>query len=154
MFTRKTKQGFTYIELTIVLVIIGILMTYAIGNIRRSQINADITAQVENIAYQLRLAQSNAASGKGNTSYGANLETNAVTLYQGSTYDPMSATNYRIELPSSIQIQNINLNGGGNKILFAISTGATANYGSFNVTASSVSITKTITVTRLGTVNY
>ena len=75
-------------------------------------------------------------------------------IFEGDTYSESGETNFEIVLPESVSIQNVNLNGGGNDIVFTAPFGETPDYGSLDFVVDQLDDFKTITISSLGTINY
>ncbi|MFA6992275.1 MAG: type II secretion system protein [Candidatus Gracilibacteria bacterium] len=154
MVTKSTKKGFTIIELMLVILLIGISIGLAISYYRTSQIRADINSQAANIVHYLRLAQSSAVAGLGNSDYGIHFENSSYTTFKGSSYNPTSETNFQIEIPATMTLNNIFLNGGGNEAVFTRPNGETVTYGTVTLSSAEINKSFTITITSSGTINY
>jgi type II secretory pathway pseudopilin PulG len=144
--------AFTTIELMLVVILIGISMGMMVLFSQTYQLRADVNAQSKVIASYLRLAQSEADSGKGNSDHGIHFDPDAFIVFEGSAYSVSDPSNFEVELPSSLSIENISLNGGGSDIIFSAPFGDTTSYGSFDVVSETHS--RTITVNALGVVSY
>lgn len=147
-------KAFSYLEIVIVIAILAIFggMTLLYG--QTSQVRADVNAESGNLASYLRLAQSQAMSGEGNSDHGVHLEADKYILFEGSSYTPGNPANYEIRLPNTLEITNLNLNGGGNDVIFTIPKGETTKFGSFDLSSAQINKTVTFNITRLGTINY
>lgn len=148
------KHGFTMIELILSLTLISIIFGFTMLYYRNSQIRADINSQAQNIAHHLRLAQSSASSGLQNTNHGVHFETSSYTIFKGPSFNLSDSSNFTINLPETITINNINLNGGENDIIFSKINGETENYGTISINSTQINKTVTITVTSVGSINY
>jgi type II secretory pathway pseudopilin PulG len=150
----KNTKGITMIEIALVIIIFGISVGLSILYHQSSQIRADLRSQVSQFTSYVRLAHSNALSGLNDDSHGVHLETSSYTTFIGDTYDPLDDFNFVMDLPGALEIQNINLNGGGNDIIFTTSAGETNNYGSVDFVSDQIKQTTTIEITKYGTVTY
>lgn len=151
---KKKHDGFTVIEIMLVIIVFSILLGLATLYSQTSQLRNDVNSQAQMLASYMRLAQSNAGSGKNNEGSGIHFEANAYTLFNGNSYSNGNAENFIIELPSTIQIENIALNGNGNDLIFQPPNGETTTYGTINLTAPQIQKTLTITIYSLGNVSY
>lgn len=142
------------LEIVLVIIIFGISVGLSILYHQSSQIRADLRSQVSQFTSYVRLAHSNALSGLNNQSHGIHLETSSYTTFIGSSYNPLDEYNFVIDLPGIIEIQNINLNGGGNDIIFTTTAGETSNYGSVDFVSTQIQKSTTIEITKFGTVTY
>lgn len=151
---KKHSSGFTVIEIMLVIIVFSILLGLTALYSQTSQLRNDINSQTQMLASYMRLAQSNAGSGKNNEGSGIHFETNAYTLFEGNSYSSENTENFTIELPSTIQIENIALNESGNDLIFLPPNGETATYGTLNLSAPQIQKTLTITIYSLGNVSY
>jgi len=119
-----------------------------------TQVRADLNGQVSEFVSYARLSQSYAEAGKDGVGHGIHLESNRYVLFSGSTYTEEAEGNFEIELPESITIQSINLNGGESDILFTTPHGETSTYGTLDFVSNQAGSNITITITYLGTVDY
>lgn len=153
IYTNK-KKGFSMLEVILAISIMAILVGLATTYYSNSQVRADVNSQAANIVHYLRLAQSNAASGLNNTNHGLHFETSSYTIFEGESYDNDSPKNVKIDLPSTMTIDGINLDGGGGNVIFLKSTGETDNFGTITVNSAAINKTVTITINYVGTINY
>lgn len=153
-FKNRNKRAFTLIEVMVVIVVfmigLGLVLLFA----QSAQLRTDVNTQVNTIAATLRLAQSQSISGEGGSAHGVHLETTQYVLFSGSTYSVGSSSNKVMELPETIEIQNINLSGGGQDIVFESPGGTTTNFGTFDIVAPSTGQFMTLTITSLGSISY
>lgn len=154
MTKESTKKGFTIIELMLVIVLIGISVGLSISYYRTSQIRADINSQAANIVHYLRLAQSGAVSGLGDSDYGVHFENSSYTTFKGSSYNPNSSSNFEIEIPATMTLNNIILNGAGSDVIFTRPNGETNSFGTLELSSAEINKSFTITITSAGTINY
>lgn len=141
-------------EVILVLIILAIGFGFSILYTQNIQISSDINTISSNFVEFTRNVQSNSKSGNQNLATGIHLEATKYVLFEGGVYDPNSQTNYTVQLPSTVVIQNINLNGGGSDVIFSSPKGATNNYGTFSFFSSQTNKLVLITITKIGTVEY
>ena len=149
-----SKKGFTLIEMVLVLALMGILLGMSMMYYQSSQVRADVDAQSASIVHYLRLAQSSAASGLNDKSHGVHFETDSYTTFEGDSYNQADPKNFKMNLPETMTINAISLNGGGANVIFSKINGDTTNYGTISLNSVQVNKTKTITITSVGTINY
>ncbi len=147
-------KAFTLLEMLVCFALLGIAFGLVVLYSQVSVVRTDLNAQVDTFVSYARLAQSYAASGKDGTSHGIYLESDSYTVFIGSSYNALSTTNTVVELPPTLEIQNISLNGGGSTILFTGPKGATSNYGSLDFVSTSINKTVTVTLDARGTLDY
>lgn len=142
------------IEIMLVVGLMAVMLIIPILYTQASQVRYDFNTQVTTLVSYLRLAQSDAAAGRNNASHGVHLAADTYTVFSGDSYNPSDADNFAIELPPTIEIRNISLNGGGSEILFESPGGETSAYGSFQLYSGQINKSLTIVVSQIGTVNY
>lgn len=139
------RTGFTLLELVIttsILVLIGSLGLASFVNSRNVRL---FTTSSQDVVSVLRVAQSKTLAGEDNSVWGVRLEQSRFSLFRGADY----AASTLIEphnLPSAIEIVNINLAGGGPDVVFKKIDGRTDNFGSFDVRVRN-SPTQTLNIT-------
>ncbi len=139
-------------EIMLAITLMAILLASFALYSQTSHLRTDINSQADIMVSYLKLAQSNAASGKVDTFNAIHLDTvaNSYTLFEGSSYNAVDPTNFEIELPESISLQNISLNGGGSSIIFLSPDGGTSTYGSFELNSAQINKSINITISSIG----
>ncbi|MEK9160406.1 MAG: prepilin-type N-terminal cleavage/methylation domain-containing protein [Patescibacteria group bacterium] len=148
------QKAFTLLELLLVFALVGILFGMTLLYAQVSQVRADLNSQVDTFVAYARLAQSESASGKGNQGHGIHLAADSYVLFEGSVYNAAATSNTEVELPPTVEIQNIVLNGGGSDIVFTTPYGATTQYGSFDFVSEQLGKSITLTLNARGTLSY
>lgn len=155
MFKQLINNGFSVLEIIIVIVLLTSVAGFSALYYQTSQVRNDLNTQATEFASYLRLAASNANSGlNGGESSGVHLESDSYTLFSGDIFDPLETSNFTIDLPPTISIENINLNGGGQNIIFTAPKGETLNYGTLDFNSDQIQKTVTITISQIGVINY
>lgn len=154
MLRKPNKKGFTILEIILSITLLGTIITLGALGYRDSQVRADINLEAANMVHYLRLAQSAAASGLNDSDQGIHLESDSYTLFEGGSYNEENPENFEIELPATIAIEEINLHGTDNDIVFEKGNGKTDNYGTFSMNSTEIDRGFTITITPVGTINY
>ena len=139
--------------MTISLVVMAAILGLSALYYQTTQVRSDLNGQVTQFVSRVRLAQSDAKAGKGGLDHGVYMKLNKYVVFSGSSYVEGADANAVIDLPGTITIQNVSLNGGGPIILFTSPDGETSNYGTLDFVSQDGS-TKTITITQIGTVYY
>ena len=152
--TESNTKGYSLLEVILVVLLVAISLGFSLLYYQSSQVRSDVNSQTAELVEYLRLTQSNAVAGLDDSAHGVHLETSSYALFTGDTYNPDDPNNLTIDLPVTLAVQNINLNGGGNDIIFSPPNGETSTYGIIEIHSSQINKTKTITITALGTVNY
>lgn len=150
---KITTKAFSLIEVIIIVILVSMSVGLAALYYQSSQVRSDVNSQTKTLVAYLRLAQSNADSG--NTDFnGIHLDQTSYTLFTGATYNDSAPENYEIELPPTMIIQNIALNGNTTDIIFTTPKGETESYGAFQINSAQINKTNTITINQIGTINY
>lgn len=149
-------KGFTLLEVLLVITIMAIAAGIGVLYTQSSQVRADVNSQVAILTSYLRLAQSNAATGNTEGFNGIHLDTvkSTYTTFVGTSYDATKAGNTTIDLPPTMTIENVSLNGGGVDIIFLGPNGETASYGTFDIRSEQIDKTLSITISSIGTIDY
>lgn len=149
----KTK-AFTFLEIMLVIVLLSAGLGFALLYTQSSQVRTDVNTQAANLVSYLRQAQSNAASGKNSTNHGVHFGTGSYVIFEGSSYVSSASGNFTVELPETMVIQNISLNGGGSDVIFTRPLGETSTYGSLEIHSEQINKTRTINIQSIGTIDY
>ncbi|MFA4891137.1 MAG: prepilin-type N-terminal cleavage/methylation domain-containing protein [Candidatus Gracilibacteria bacterium] len=147
-------KGFTIMEMIVVLIVFGVILGLSVLYYQTTQVRADLNGQSASFVSYTRLAQSYAEAGKDGGNHGIHLESDRYVLFSGATYAEGAEGNFEIELPGTITIQNISLNGSGDDILFTAPHGETTTYGTLDFVSTQAGSNITITITQLGTIDY
>jgi len=148
------NKAFTVVEILLVLGLFVTFLGLSVLYTEFSQVRSDLNAQVATFVSYARFQESQAASGKEEQSYGIHLSTDAYTLFDGTSYSVGVSTNTVLELPPTLQIRNISLNGGGSDLIFTPPQGRTSTYGTLDFYSTTLKKTITITLDALGSLHY
>lgn len=151
------KKGFTLVEVLLVITLLAISLGFAAIYNQSSQLHADINSQAAVLVSHLRLAQSNANAGLSDAPNAIHFENSSYTTFLsngGTPFNISNPGNFEINLPATISIQNIALNGGGADLIFSPPRGETTNHGSIQISSNQIAKTITININSLGSVSY
>ncbi len=148
------NKAFTLVEILLVLGLFLATLGFSVLYTQFSQVRSDLNAQTATFVSYARLQQSLAASGKNDQSFGLHLTSDAYTLFEGSSYSIADPANIIIELPSTLEIQNIALNGGGSDLIFNPPEGRTTQFGTLDFYSTTLQKSITINFDAIGTLNY
>lgn len=149
---NHNNYGFTFVEVLITVAVITILGSIALVSFNASRNVRDLSTTEQNVLSVLRLAQSKTLAGENDSAWGVHLESNQITLFQGSTYasSPLKQT---YALPDSVEVTGVLLNGGGSDVIFKRVTGETDQTGTFTLNViANPSHSRSITVNGSGNV--
>jgi len=151
--TDQAKNGFTLVELITVIAIISVLMTIGVPSYRTYQKRIELDQQAEQIISILRQAQNQSVTSFHNQNFGVHFEEDRFILFEGEIYSPADPDNITYNLPSTLQIYDINLAGGGTDVIFSKLRGVTEQEGSLKVkTLTDPSIYQEISINSEGVV--
>ena len=140
-------QGFTMIELVVVLAIIVLLMAVVVTPFRAFRNSKALDTTSEETLALLSEARGSTLSAKDGYRYGVHFESSQAVLFRGDTYSSGDTTNKAITLDNALEFSSISLAGGGSEVVFDRLTGKTTQSGSVVVRIKSdTSKTRTITI--------
>lgn len=146
------KKGFTLFEILIGVAIIGVIaaiVAYPLSNFKRTQA---LRGGVEDLAAFVQEARSLTLSSRDSLQYGVHLETDRAVLFSGASYNAATASNRTMYFPSGVTA-SWSLAGAGTNVLFNRLTGETDQYGTITLSLSSPTVSKIITISKLGSVD-
>jgi prepilin-type N-terminal cleavage/methylation domain-containing protein len=133
----KNQKGFTLPELLITMGIIAILFGFVSINLIRLQRYSSLTTTVDTLVSDLNSQQNKAMTldteGRGtNDDYGIYFETSRYTLFHGSVYPPLDASNFIINLDPSLTFSSITF--PSSSVIFSKGSGETGLVNGSNTT--------------------
>lgn len=129
----SASRGFTLLELIIAISIISITAVITIISLASLRSRTDLNGNAQNIISILNVARSKTTASEGPSQWGAHFETSLFALFKGATYNVSDSYTKIYNLPSSLELVNISLYGGGVNVVFDRITGQTQNYGSITL---------------------
>lgn len=127
------KNGFTLIEIVMIVGIIGVLAAITVAGLISLRNNTDIDGATAQVISALELARSRAEASLNEESYGVHFEADSYTIFVGTTYDSAAASNETTNLNNKLEFANISLNGGGSDIVFDKLTATTSQSGTLDL---------------------
>jgi len=127
------QKGLSLIELLVVVLIITILMGLAFISYRLFEKRTELEVTAQNILATLKLAQTKTLASEGASQYGVHFENDKYVLFKGDTYQEGAVENKAYQLPSRLEIYNIDLAGGGNNVIFTRISGHTEQNGTIKL---------------------
>ena len=144
MKLRPQKNGFTLVEVLIVIGILGIIVAFAIPFYQSFQVSSQMDNFTQEILQNLRRAQVRAMASESFSEFGVHFESNRFVIFRGSSYSPSDPFNEEVVLPDVFNIST----GTSSDVVFARIIGTT--------TVETVTIStnfgesRTITINELG----
>jgi len=129
----KNKNGFTLIEIIIVMSIIVFLISASIVSYRSFEKSTELEKTVQNIISTLKLSQSKTIASNEASPYGIHFESDKYISFKGSEYQPESVNNKIYNISNRLEIYNINLSGEENDIIFQRISGKTEQNGNISI---------------------
>lgn len=150
-----STKGLTLVEIVVALGIITLMSSITLAAFGSFRARQTLDASIELVLAAFSQAHLDTISSKNDYLYGVYLKSNEVITFRGTTYpgdnDPY---NIHYTLPSTVDIGSISINGGGSAIFYKRLSGATDNFGTFDVRLKSNTTTKTqITINQTGVVS-
>lgn len=149
---KKWTSGFSLIEIMIVIGIIGMISSVVLSSFGQYRARLSKDGAVETAVSVISQAHLDTIASKNDSVYGVNLKQSEIIYFKGSVYPgDNDANNIHYQLPNSVEIANVNLNGGTSVLYFIRLTGATNNYGTFDVRVrANTSLVNTVTINQTG----
>lgn len=129
----KKNNGFTLIEVLVVLAISAILVAISLSSYSSWNKNTEFNISGKTVSSYLSDARNLTLASKNSSVYGVHLETTKVVLFTGDTYSSSEPSNKEYIFPNNVQISVINLNGGGSDVIFNRLTGETNQFGTTTI---------------------
>ena len=134
-FARQSGQnGFTLLEIVISVGIVALIGSLGLASFLGSRRTRDLNVGTQSALSVMRLAQSKTLAAEGGGPWGIRLEGDRYTLFPAQNpFNATTASNTVYILPSTLEITNINLAGGGQDVIWERITGKTVKLGTFEL---------------------
>lgn len=146
----KGTRGITIVEVLATIAILGIVSVIVVGSFSSVTSSYKLKKITNTVATVIEEARSYSINSRNGSKYSIRFEPTKVVRYEGSVYDPNSASNYILNLDSSIIVASSSFVGGTSTVTFEKITGKTNNYGFVKfalsratTSSSTISINKT-----------
>lgn len=144
-------KGFTLIEFLVAVAIIVIVAVLILVPLWRTREANALSISADQVMALIEDARGRTLSAKDDSHWGVHFQTDKAALFKGSTYVQGAADNREIELDERVQISSINLDGGGDDLVFKRLSGETDQDGAVTLSLKSDgSQTKVITIQSSG----
>jgi len=129
----KHKQGFTLIEIIIVIAVIFFLVSVSIVSYRYFEKTTELEKTTQNIITTLKLAQAKTTSSEEASQYGIHFENDKYISFKGDAYQPESEDNKIYNISNRLEIYDIDLSGEGSDVVFQRISGKTEQNGNVSI---------------------
>lgn len=146
----STRRGYTFIELLIVIAIIGVIMAITIPSFSRFRENSNLNIDTMNVITLMNRARLLSISEKGDSQYGVHLSSTSTILFAGPTFSGSPTSTRETYTLSS----GITMTGTASDIIFDKVTGkaSTAATTTLIVTGTTASTTILVYLTGISTI--
>jgi len=142
------EQGFTLTELLLSLAIMGLLTGMSLPVYASFQNRNDLDITTQSVADALRRAQIYTRGVSGDSQWGVEIQSNAVTLFKGSTFAARDTAYDEVTvIPGSIAV------AGLSGVMFSKLSGAPSTTGNITLTSNTNDV-RTVTINAKGMVSY
>jgi prepilin-type N-terminal cleavage/methylation domain-containing protein len=153
MFKKISIKGFTFVELLVVLAIIGIIATISAATFKNMYTTSTLKAGGSEVYRAFTNARSNTLASQDGMVYGVHLSTSTVTQFSGSTYVVGSSTNKVYTFEGGVTATS-SLIADSPTIIFTRLTGNPSAQGTIYLRNSDGTSTTTIVVYTSGLIEY
>ncbi len=131
VFKKHTDNGFTLIEILVVISIFFIFLALLITPFILLNREQALTGSTLIVKSALSEARSKTISSENDTRYGVHFEEgeNVIVLFRGPSYSSGDPDNVNVPLHAYIRIDSVDLAGSASSVLFNRLSGATAQAG-------------------------
>lgn len=129
------NKGVSLMEMLIVISLIGLISAIVVPSFSDFRKNQVLRNTTEDIVSLLNEARSSTLASKNFNTYGVHFDTDRAVLFTGASFTDQSS-NKQIDFDQSVNIPvdgGINLEGGGNNVIFKRMTGETSEYGTITI---------------------
>ena len=129
----QDNKGFSLIEILISISIIILIIAIATISYRSFEKETELEVVAQNILVTLKLAQTQTLASEDASQYGVHFEIDKYILFKGNTYQSTAADNKIYQLPSRLEIFDIDLIGGATSTVFQRINGTTEQNGAVSL---------------------
>lgn len=148
------ENGFTLIEILVVIGIFAIISGFATVNLLRLQTKTSVNTAAKTLVSDIKSQQIKAMMGTDNAAEGIHFGTSSYTLFAGSSYNPADANNFTVTLDQNLIFSQDTFSG--QNIIFSKVSGEVAGFASGQnsivISHSVSSQSASISINRLGAV--
>ena len=140
-------RGASFVEILVVIGVLALMAVITFQTYVTVNANKALDTDAQKIMAELGEARSLTIGSRDGSPWGLHVASTSVTLFEGATYSAGASGNVTTALNSVVQVDRVNILGGGTDIIFQRLTGATTATGTMKLiyTASST-VSRTITI--------
>jgi len=145
------KKGITFIELLVVLAVIGVMAAIIIPQFSKMRENQVLKSGVQDILSSLDKARSQTLASLNSSEYGVRFQTDKIIIFKGTSFPANDPSNESINITSPASISNVTLNlvsGIPGEMYFNRLSGSPSKTGT--ITVSTPSYSRIITIYATG----
>ena len=150
------QQGFTALEILIVVAIIGALVLVVLPQFSKNRELQVLKSGVQDTLSAVDKARVETLSSLNSSSYGVHFESSKVIIFKGTVFSANDANNETINIVSPASISNVTFGGvsaSSGEVYFSRLSGTPNKVGTITLSTSSFSKTITIFATGVASVN-
>ena len=143
-----TNKGFTFVEVLLVIAILGVLVGLAIPFYQSFQVSSQLDNTTQEVAQTLRRAQARSMASEYFSPFGLHFESQKFVLFRGDTYIESDPFNEPVEVPGILSVSSV----FGPDIVFSRVEGRPDVTGSITI-STTYGKSRTININELGVIN-
>ena len=138
------QKGFTLIELLIVIAIMGTVALFVFDSFVEYRDTQQVRATVVEVTSIIKETRQRTISSETDTQFGVYIATSSLTVFEGSTYNPVGANNRVFEIPK-VELSTL-LSDLSSEVVFARLSGVPSATGTISIYDGGLNSTTTITI--------
>lgn len=153
------RQGFTLLEMMIVVAILGIMLLMAQGGFGIWQKKVQVSTVIDQIRNSLIRVQQQSVSAKDGKSWGIHFQSDRYIIFSGDLYDPQNLDN-QVKMLTGVYIVNPDASlsdgtvGYSPNVIFEKFTGKTVNVGTITIaTETDPNVRRSVSIGAFGSID-
>jgi len=122
----QNSQGFTFVELIVVLALLGFIAMLTVGGIMRYGARQIFVSTVAEVTAQIEDAHARSVAMQHDSMYGVFITATSVTRFSGSVYDPLATDSVTVTVPTTVTLTPSLTNGTSTVVFSAVRGEASA----------------------------
>ena len=143
-FSLRTNSGFTFIEVLVVIAVLGILATITVSSFSDYAARQQHSSEINDVIRSVIEQRSRALAALNDTEHGVYASTSIITMFEGTTYSAGTGTNRSVTLLYTTATSSFS--NGLLYISFAKITGEPSATGTIQLYSQRLQSTATITI--------